>query len=154
KNGSRLAMTLAGGVLVLASPYLVSKYLFFESYRGTGVDRQNIVFFKEGPTDTVFVTQKGDNVFTRVIHYADGRGTAGVGTNLDNRYGGHLPMLLHPNPKRVLVICFGVGNTSAAIVTHPIDSLDIVELSANAFSAAPYFPSNDNVLGDPRVHPI
>ncbi|MFO0984826.1 MAG: fused MFS/spermidine synthase [Planctomycetota bacterium] len=150
--GTRALGPLAIAAVLMVAPLVVDKLIMFESYQGK--ERQNIVFYKEGATDTVFVTQLGANIATRVIRYADGRGTAGIGTNFDNRYDGHLPMLLHENPRRVLCICFGVGNTAAAIATHPIEALDIVELSANAFAAADCFPTNDGVLRDPRVNPI
>ncbi|MFO0980924.1 MAG: hypothetical protein U1E76_04090 [Planctomycetota bacterium] len=144
---------IVAGAMLWFVPCLVDAQLFFRSYE-TSKQSQHIVFYQEGATDTVFVTQVGDSIGSRVIVYGDGRGTAGVGTNLDNRFYGHLPMLLHPQPRVVLNICFGVGNTAAAIAAHPIDRLDIVELSANAFDAAPYFPSNDGILTKPFVQAI
>ena len=67
---------------------------------------------------------------------------------------GHLPMLLHPDPKNTLVICFGVGQTANAVRQENPLSLDIVDLNANIFKLAHNFSSNEDVLHDPRVKTI
>ncbi|MCC7304824.1 MAG: fused MFS/spermidine synthase [Alphaproteobacteria bacterium] len=67
---------------------------------------------------------------------------------------GHMPMLLHPGPKRALVICFGTGQTANAVREENPQSLDIVDINANVFKLAHHFSANKNVLGDPRVTPV
>lgn len=66
---------------------------------------------------------------------------------------GHFPLLAHPQPERALVICFGVGNTAAAIAAHEsIRRIDIVDLNGTIFETAPAFAAtNGNVAADPRV---
>jgi hypothetical protein len=72
-----------------------------------------------------------------------------------NRVQAHLAHLLHPNPKRSLQICFGVGNTLAAAALHPeVERLDCVELSPHVRQTAPYFWTNDRVLENPKVRLI
>jgi hypothetical protein len=67
----------------------------------------------------------------------------------------HFPLLAHADPRRALVICFGVGNTAAAIAAHPsITGLDIVDLNAQVFATAGEFPANGGVARDPRVRLI
>lgn len=41
---------------------------------------------------------------------------------------GHLPLLLHPDPKRVLVIGAGAGGLIGEILKHPLQRLDYAEL--------------------------
>lgn len=66
----------------------------------------------------------------------------------------HLPLLLHPQPKRVLVIAFGSGSTAGAAAQHPIERLDLVDISRTVYELAPYFAAaNHNVLADPRARP-
>lgn len=66
---------------------------------------------------------------------------------------GHLPLLLHPAPRRALVIAFGTGSTAGAATLHPIEHLDIVDISREPLHFAPYFfATNFNVLQDRRVH--
>jgi spermidine synthase len=67
---------------------------------------------------------------------------------------GHLPMLLNPDPKKVLVICFGTGQTANAVRNENPQQLDIVDLNRQVFQLAHIFKSNENVLGDPRVKAI
>ncbi|MSQ01138.1 MAG: hypothetical protein EXR71_04480 [Myxococcales bacterium] len=64
----------------------------------------------------------------------------------------HVPLLAMDDPRRALVICFGVGNTAHAASLHPLDRLDIAELSAGVLAEADWFSSaNHGVLADPRV---
>ncbi len=67
----------------------------------------------------------------------------------------HLPLLLHGDPRRVLVIAFGTGSTAGAASLHPIERLDIVDISREPFVLAPYFAAtNHHVLKDPRTRAI
>jgi tetratricopeptide (TPR) repeat protein len=65
----------------------------------------------------------------------------------------HLPLLSMGNPERVLVIGFGVGNTTHAATLHPsIRRVEVADLSRGVLDHARYFSEfNKGVLGDPRV---
>ncbi|MEJ0063205.1 MAG: fused MFS/spermidine synthase [Alphaproteobacteria bacterium] len=67
---------------------------------------------------------------------------------------GHLPMLLHPDPKDALVICFGTGQTLNAVRQENPASLDIVDINPRVLKLAHNFPANQGVLEDPRVRKI
>jgi len=67
---------------------------------------------------------------------------------------GRLPMLLHPDPRRALVICFGTGQTANAVLEEGPEQLDVVELNPAVLRMAPFFASNHGVLGDPRVRSV
>jgi spermidine synthase len=61
-------------------------------------------------------------------------------------------MLLHPDPRRVLVIGFGIGITASTAARFTTGSLDCIEICPAVAQAADYFSRyNDNVLYDPRV---
>ena len=63
---------------------------------------------------------------------------------------GHIPMLLHPNPKRVLVLGAGAGQTPSRIPLYDIERLDCVDIEPVVFGLiAKYFESE--WLQDPRV---
>jgi spermidine synthase len=107
-------------------------------------------FYREEITDTIMVTESADG--ERMIRYGDGRGTAGTWTAFEDRMYAHIPMMLHANPKRVLQIGFGVGNTLASVVRYPIEKATCIELSPGVADAAPFFrTTNHDVLEDPRV---
>lgn len=67
----------------------------------------------------------------------------------------HIPMLLHPAPRRQLVICFGTGTTAGSGLLHPGTRLDVVDINATVLSFAHHFRGvNGNVAKDPRTHLI
>jgi spermidine synthase len=64
---------------------------------------------------------------------------------------GHLPMILHPDPQRALVIGLGGGVTPGAVAVHGAD-VDVVELGGSVVAAAPFFSHvNGNLLERPNV---
>ena len=153
-RGRALAIALAAGAASLAVA------IFFES--GIGRTRSigppaesHLIAFKESADFTVSVMQKGDA--SRQLYIDGFVATSQPSAQASERttdymaWMGRLPMLLHPNPKAGLVICFGTGQTSNAVRREGIDSLDIVDISQAVFDMAPYFVANENVLGDPRV---
>jgi hypothetical protein len=64
---------------------------------------------------------------------------------------GRLPMIMHPRPRRALVICFGTGQTANAVRREKPAAVDIVDINRNVFALGKYFPANENVLSDPEV---
>jgi cytochrome c-type biogenesis protein CcmH/NrfG len=65
----------------------------------------------------------------------------------------HFPLLLHAQPETALLICFGAGNTAAALAAHEsLRQIDVVDLNDKVFKTAPEFAAtNDEVYLDPRV---
>jgi spermidine synthase len=82
------------------------------------------------------------------LHQAsDGRDVVRV-----HRQIGHLPVLLHPNPRRALVIGLGGGATAGAVSLHPNLQVDIVELAPGVVKAAEWFTHiSEDVLQRPNV---
>jgi spermidine synthase len=65
---------------------------------------------------------------------------------------GHLPLLIHPNPKKVLVICFGTGSTAGAALYYDDIRVDTVDINETVFEFAPWFErTNHSVFKDPRA---
>jgi len=63
----------------------------------------------------------------------------------------HVPLLIHPSPKRVLLIGYGIGFTTWAARVHDVD-VDVVELSPGVRRANVLFSGlNNDILSDPRV---
>jgi hypothetical protein len=151
-HGSQRTVLLAGAAALAVLPaLLIPRAIFSEALEN---DVLKLVYYQEGVTDTTGVWEsKVDG--SRIVTYGDMRGTAGTGSDHINRVQGHLAHLLHPNPRKSLQICFGVGNTLAAAAMHPeVTQLDCVELSPHVRQTAPYFWTNDQVLDNPKVHLI
>ena len=71
---------------------------------------------------------------------------------LYERLQAHYPLLLHPDPQDVLVICLGTGTTLGSAGQYPVATLDCVELSPSVVAAGTYFEEEThNILEDPRL---
>ncbi len=66
---------------------------------------------------------------------------------------GHLPMLLHPDPREALIIGLGAGVSGGIIASYPtVESVTIVELCTEVPGGAAQFADwNQNVLENPKV---
>lgn len=105
----------------------------------------------------------------RLVDFAEGHGSslAAVRTEgqltleIDNLWQGsdgkghqimaaHVPALLHPNPRQVLVIGAGVGQTAGRFLLHGIERLDCVDIEPEIF---PFIARNFPAawITDPRV---
>ena len=85
----------------------------------------------------------------------NGTNVAGTSSELFSiqKLQGHLPLLLHKNPKSVLHIGFGSGGTAWAVSRYPVERITIAEISKSVIQkASEYFLDiNHGVLKDPRV---
>ncbi len=118
-------------------------------FRGAASSQQ-LVFYREGLNSTVAVERTERMTSLRV----DGKVDASNGSDMATQLMlGHLPLLLHPRPERVLVIGLGSGVTVGAIAQHPIvRAIDVVELEPAVVEASGFFVrENRGVLQDPRV---
>jgi spermidine synthase len=129
-----------------------------------GEPEKEVLRYEEDVTGVVKVAT---DIYDRKLLSINGWSVAGTGTpNLDvalvNDYPevqkmlAHLPMLLHPAPRRVLVIGFGAGGTAWSLTRYAeLQQLDIVEFVPGVIRAAGFFPEvNHGVLTDPRLRVI
>ena len=137
---------LSSGVAVYAQQY---QAFGWEKFRTRAVPK-TILYYRDGPTASVTVHHEGDNLFLRVNGKTDASTSFDMVTQL---MSGHLPMLLHPAAKDVLVIGLGSGVTAGAIAGYPLERLDLVEIEPAVVEAARFFGAyNANVLDNPKVH--
>jgi spermidine synthase len=117
---------------------------------------KDIVFYRDGPSATVSVTKRGDTLSLRINGKVDASATSrGSGDMPTQIMNGHLPLLVHADPRVVLVIGLGSGITAAAVARHPIERLDIVEIEPAVVEANRFFAdATGNVLRDPRVRMV
>jgi spermidine synthase len=112
---------------------------------------ERLLFHDEGvqTTATVHVRPSGHRVlYLDGLHQAnDTPETVRVHSEI-----GQLPMALHRNPKRALVVGAGGGVTAGAVAEHSGTAVDVVELSGSVISAMPYFSHvNGGLLRRPNV---
>jgi spermidine synthase len=137
---------------VMASgPAIYGKDYLERSPRNLGerLREQQLLYYRDGLSATVSVNRRGQHVFLRV----NGKADAGTAHDMPTQLMlGHLPLLLHPAPQRVLVIGLGSGITAGAVARHPIERLTIAEIEPAVVEASRFFAHEHGaVLADPRV---
>ncbi len=111
---------------------------------------REVLFYRDGLSATVAITKDGDTYSLRVNGKADASNDI---SDMSTQFMlGHLPLLLHPDPRRVLVIGLGSGVTAGAVAHYPVERLDVVEIEPAVVQASKWFHLfNGNVLDDSRV---
>ena len=112
--------------------------------------RSELLFYKDGIATTLSVDRQGPYLFYRSNGKTDA--STDPGDMANQLLLGHLPMLLHPNPREVFVIGLGTGVSAAAAARYPARSIEIADIEGAAREATQQFAAqNRNVLADPRV---
>lgn len=116
------------------------------------LDNTDILYFHEGTNSTISVIRvKGGDQAVLV----NGKVVASnMYEDVQCQYLlGHLPMLLHPDPRRVFVLGLGTGMTLGAVSLHPeVERIVLAELEPAVIPAARTFAEwNHGVLDDPRL---
>jgi len=143
-----VAALIVAGAFAFAKPnqVILSAGLFTD-------DRAPILLFREDVTATVTLRKLGPDYLSLELNGVNVAGTSGelMGTQ---KLQGHIPLLLHPNPQRVLHIGFGSGGTAWAVSRHPVSNITIAEISPEVLqvSESRLTAANHGVLHDPRVH--
>lgn len=109
-------------------------------------------FYDEGASATIAVkTLTGTTTLT-----VDGKTDASNrGDMLTQALVAHVPLLLHDAPRRVAVVGLGSGVTVGAALTHPLERVDVIELSPEVVDASRFFArENLGALADPRTRLI
>jgi len=111
-----------------------------------------LLYEAEGLTAHVFVADEPayDNRYLSI----NGKTEASTRADLETQLlSAHLPLLLHDDPRDVLVIGLASGITAGAAATHPsVEQIRILEIEEKVIPAARLFDEqNGFVLDDPRV---
>ncbi len=69
---------------------------------------------------------------------------------------GHIPLLFHPHPEKVMVLGLASGMTPGEALLHPVKQMDILEINDQVVKACRDFfsPWNNRCLDDPRTRLI
>ena len=143
---------LTGGLYKYASYMEPGEFLDF-------LRQGELLFYREDEVATVTVRKVASKLSLAIDGKVDATNSADMMTQ---RLLAHVPLLLHPAPKDVLVIGLGSGVTAGSALTHSIESLVAVEISDAVVEASRFFdelshrPSTDPrfrlVVGDGRNH--
>lgn len=164
-GGALLALTMkrsgparfAAAVLPAAAIVVVSLFLperAFLSVFGINLPSGRITYWREGVTGTITIHQAKSGARLLSINGADVAGTTPQ-LRTTQKLQAHIPLLLHPDPKLVMQVGLGSGETAHSILHHPIDRLDGVDISPEVIEAGPHFDElNEAVYKDPRLRII
>lgn len=151
-HASRLrpALGIAGGLVFIMATLLAvpDPYAAALTYRYPG---QRVLWQDEGPQTTVSIHEEFDG--TRVM-YLDGLHQANTQPAMVgyHRLIGTLPLAVHPEPQRALVIGLGGGVTAGALSADPALRVDVIELSPEVVEGAEWLAAvNGDVTTRPNV---
>lgn len=151
RQGIVVGAVLVAGLLATLFPREVFTGMFQGIFQKSSPGSR-LLYYREGVTGTVTVHENRESGLVLSIN-----GVTEVPLDYQSfqtfRMLGHLPLLLHPNPKRVLAIAFGGGIALGAVAQHSIDEADCVEICPEVVAAASsYFNDvNHRVLENPKV---
>ncbi|HEY3162653.1 MAG TPA: hypothetical protein VGJ78_27040 [Vicinamibacterales bacterium] len=164
-RGSRIAVAIAGaaaGAFAILSPPWNHARLANGGYRlapalaagdvENALEAGDLSYYREGAAGTVSV-RRLIGVTSLAI---DGKVDASNGADmLTQKLLGHLPLLLHEDPRSVYVIGLGSGVTLGAALTHPVARAVVSEISPEVVAASSAFvKENHDALHDARTHLI
>jgi spermidine synthase len=144
------SVVMAGVAIALWSLLLPPAYIVARAAPQLGNER--LLTRSEGLTEVIAVTDVAGSGRTLLT---DGHPMSSTSW-LSQRYMRalvHVPLLSSDKPSTVLVIGFGVGNTTHAATLNPwIRRVEVADLSRGILGHAAYFAdANRGVLNDPRV---
>ncbi|HTO76666.1 MAG TPA: fused MFS/spermidine synthase [Thermoanaerobaculia bacterium] len=151
---SRIAWS-APVVFLLFTVPLKSDGVILSAGTLSDVARKDLIHYEEDTTATVAVKRYGLPSPSLSLEL-NGVNVAGTAPDLVTiqKLQAHLPLAFCRNPKRVLHIGFGSGDTAYSVSLHPVSDIRIVEISPEVVGeSARYFAGiNHGVLSDVRVH--
>ncbi len=152
---SFIAVAAGGVTVMILIASLAPPQLFRMTYGAVEKDYP-LIDFREGVEGTVTVHQANLPMLRNKRIDVDGLNVAGTSFMLRTlqTLQGHLPLLIHPHPEKVLQIGFGTGQTSYSALRHPIKEFRVIEISQDVLDMARkhFSEINRDVLDSPRFH--
>ena len=165
-RNARLAGSLAAAgavALLVASPpwdrellasgvYMYAPYVPRDLDLVTLLKAGRLLYYREGAAATVSVKKLTGTTTLAVDGKVDASNRSDM---LTQKLVAHLPLLLHDNPRDVMIVGLGSGATAGSALRHPITRADVVEISPEVVEASRFFVAeNYDALKDPRTNLI
>ena len=149
----KLGWALPLGAVVVGA-FLLTPANVFHNTINTYHYPYKLVFVKEHPAGTVTVHElPGIDKLIAV----DGVNVAGTDFMLrtTQKLQGYIPLILHPDPRRVVQIGFGSGETTRVGLEFGVPNYTVVEICPAVFEAGPFFEEvNRGSYRDPRASKV
>jgi spermidine synthase len=139
-------------VAVVGWTLLPDYHLAARTYVPSG-EGEKLVTLSEGINESIVITEVPETGARRLYTNGYSMSTTRYSAQRYMRAFVHLPLLLQEAPERVLVICFGVGNTLQAATLHPsVKRAEAVDLSRHVMEHARFFRRwNLDVVNHPKA---
>jgi SAM-dependent methyltransferase len=149
--GVGAAAVIAGLLVVpVAGGSILSQPLLFYG-RVAGATGAYLLDYGEDALANVAVLMRPDGV--KLLAVNDQMALGGSGASKVETMEAVIPALLHPAPKRALVLGIGAGITAAGLRDLGVLDIDAVEVLPRVVADLKYFDAeNGSVRNDPRVH--
>lgn len=141
QRAATAALVLALLALALLPPNLLA--------RGLGRRFGPVLAFAESAQGISFVTDEPDR--GRLLRGADARPLGAAAMRHDDRIRAHLPLLLHPAARDLLLLGAGTGQTLRAASAHPDVSIILAPDDPTRLPFHPFFDKGEPMT--PRVAP-
>jgi spermidine synthase len=160
--GGMAVSTAAAAVMLVSPPWdrelLASGVYLYAPFAPRNVPLEpllkagTLLYYREGAGATVSVKRLTGTTTLAVDGKTDASNRSDM---LTQKIVAHLPLLLHDRPRDVAVIGLGSGVTVGAALQHPVDRVDVVEISPEVVEASQFFvEENRGALADPRTRLI
>lgn len=153
-----LAAAVASATLPSWNPALLSSgaYKYASSMTddmlGISLAAGRLLYYRDGAMATVAVRDAAGTTSLSIDGKVDASNT---GDMLTQRLLAHVPLMLHPAPRRAAILGLGSGVTTGAALRHPLERVDVLEISPEVVQASRFFePENNKALADPRTRLI
>jgi spermidine synthase len=156
-TGVLAALVLIPTLLALGVARVPGELIAYGRYMLTWLGGTQVLYTGEGMNSSVAVTKTLSN--DAINFHVSGKVEASSEPQdmRLQRMLGHLPALVHPNPRSVLIVGCGAGVTAGSFTVYPgITNITICEMEPLVPPlAARYFDKeNHGVISDPRTHVI
>jgi spermidine synthase len=159
RRGAPVALSVFSVVTigsVLSVPDVPQRLIAFGRSVNSWDSIRHVLYLAEGATASVAVTEGVAGA--KQFHIAGKVEASDMDVDMRlERMLGHIPALLHPHPRSVLIVGVGAGVTAGALSIHPeVERIVICEIEPVVPASARAFFGRENhhVFDDPRVEVI
>ena len=140
-------------VAVLGFWSLLPEHFLMDRYSFHSGSNMKVAYRHEGKNESILVLESQNGSFRSLKTNGFSMSDTSYGARRYMKLMAHLPLLIHENPRRALIIAYGIGNTTYAVSLHDsLERIDVVDLSEDILSISNYFSAtNMRVLENPRV---
>jgi spermidine synthase len=143
--------------------------LAFGALLGSPLDPLKLPVVLVEPDETLVAVAEGAHGIVSVVDKEQPAGRIDRRIRVDNNYllsgslanrhqrrMGHIALLLHPDPKRVLFVGSASGETASSALAHPVDEIVLVEIvpEVQALAAVHFAEANRGVYTSPRTRVV